>query len=143
MCSSDLWLSAQAPMTKASLTEMQAMLSTPLAFSLSPTAFSTSPQLPSRAEIVSLRGVTGAGHIDTTEVANRLAAIREHVKLPIGVGFGIRDGETAKAVASVSDAVVIGSRIIQELEHTPKEKAVSAVSDFLASIRAAIDEVPA
>ncbi len=92
---------------------------------------------------VSLRGVTGAGHIDTVEVASRLAAIREHVKLPIGVGFGIRDGATAKAVASVSDAVVIGSRIIQELENTPKEKAVAAVSDFLSGIRAAIDEVPA
>jgi tryptophan synthase alpha chain len=65
------------------------------------------------------------------------------VKLPIGVGFGIRDGATAKAVASVSDAVVIGSRIIQELENTPKDKAVAAVSDFLSGIRAAIDEVPA
>ena len=92
---------------------------------------------------VSLRGVTGAGHIDTAEVASRLEAIREHVKLPFGVGFGIRDGATAKAVASVSDAVVIGSRIIQELENTPKAKAVAAVSDFLSGIRAAIDEVPA
>ncbi len=92
---------------------------------------------------VSLRGVTGAGHIDTVEVASRLAAIREHVKLPIGVGFGIRDGETAKAVASVSDAVVIGSRIIQELENTPKEQAVPAVKTFLSAIRKALDEVAA
>ncbi len=92
---------------------------------------------------VSLRGVTGAGHIDTAEVASRLAAIREHVRLPIGVGFGIRDGETAKAVASVSDAVVIGSRIIQELENTPKEKAVPAVKAFLSAIRKALDEVAA
>lgn len=89
---------------------------------------------------VSLRGVTGAGHIDTAEVSARLAAIREHVKLPIGVGFGIRDPETAKAVASVSDAVVIGSRIIQELENTPKERAVEAVQTFLSGIRRAIDE---
>ncbi len=92
---------------------------------------------------VSLRGVTGAGHIDTVDVANRIAAIREHVKLPIGVGFGIRDGETAKAVVLVSDAVVIGSRIIQELENTPKEQAVAAVKTFLSGIRKAIDEVPA
>ena len=92
---------------------------------------------------VSLRGVTGAAHIDTTEVANRIADIRQHVKLPIGVGFGIRDAQTAKAVASVSDAVVIGSRIIQELENTPKDKAVAAVQDFLSGIRSAIDELPA
>jgi tryptophan synthase alpha chain len=92
---------------------------------------------------VSLRGVTGAGHIDTAEVSERIAAIRQHVKLPIGVGFGIRDGETAKAVASVSDAIVIGSRIIQELENTPKEQAVPAVKAFLSGIRKAIDELPA
>ncbi len=92
---------------------------------------------------VSLRGVTGAGHIDTVEVSERIAAIRQHVNLPIGVGFGIRDGDTAKAVASVSDAVVIGSRIIQELENTPKEQAVAAVKAFLSGIRTAIDEVPA
>ena len=89
---------------------------------------------------VSLRGVTGAGHIDTAEVSERIAAIRKHVKLPIGVGFGIRDAETAKTVASVSDAVVIGSRIIQELENTPKEQAVAAVSSFLTGIRKAMDE---
>ncbi len=92
---------------------------------------------------VSLRGVTGAGHIDTGEVSERLAKIRQHVNLPIGVGFGIRDPETAKAVASVSDAVVIGSRIIQEIENTPKEEVVQAVQTFLSGIRKAIDEVKA
>lgn len=89
---------------------------------------------------VSLKGVTGAGHIDTEEVAQRIAAIRKHVKLPIGVGFGIRDAATAKAVASMSDAVVIGSRIIQEIENAPREKAVEAVQSFLSGIRAALDE---
>lgn len=89
---------------------------------------------------VSLKGVTGAGNIDTQQVAQRIAAIRKHVKLPIGVGFGIRDGATAKAVASVSDAVVIGSRIIQELENTPREQAVAAVQAFIAGIRKALDE---
>jgi tryptophan synthase alpha chain len=88
---------------------------------------------------VSLKGVTGAGGIDTEDVARRVAAIREHVKLPIGVGFGIRDGRTAKAVASVADAVVIGSRIIQELENTPKEQGPQAVQAFCAGIRAALD----
>ena len=119
-----------------------------LIFLLAPT--STEQRIKQVAQIssgfsyyVSLRGVTGAGHIDTAEVASRLGAIREHVKLPIGVGFGIRDGATAKAVASVSDAVVIGSRIIQELENTPKEQAVTAVKAFLAEIRSAIDLVPA
>ncbi len=89
---------------------------------------------------VSLRGVTGAGNIDTDEVSSRIEKIRQHVKLPIGVGFGIRDAATAKAVAAVSDAIVIGSRIIQVLEETPPEKAEAAVKDFLSVIRKAIDE---
>jgi tryptophan synthase alpha chain len=89
---------------------------------------------------VSLKGVTGAATIDTADVAQRIAAIRKHVKLPIGVGFGIRDAATAKAVASVSDAVVIGSRIIEELENTPRDKAVEAVQSFVAGIRKALDE---
>ena len=88
---------------------------------------------------VSLKGVTGAGNIDTVEVAERLTAIRKHVQLPIGVGFGIRDGATAKAVAEVADAVVIGSRIIQEIENTPKEGAVAAVQAFVQGIRTALD----
>jgi len=88
---------------------------------------------------VSLKGVTGAGSIDTLEVARRVAAIREHVKLPIGVGFGIRDAQTARLVAEVADAVVIGSRIIQELENTPKEGAAAAVQAFVAGIRTALD----
>jgi tryptophan synthase alpha chain len=88
---------------------------------------------------VSLKGVTGAGSIDTEDVARRVGAIREHVKLPIGVGFGIRDGATARAVAEVADAVVIGSRIIQELESVPKEGAVEAVRTFTSGIRSALD----
>jgi tryptophan synthase alpha chain len=89
---------------------------------------------------VSLKGVTGAGGIDAGEVTRRVAAIREHVKLPIGVGFGIRDAQTAKALAAVADAVVIGSRIIQELENTPKEQGPQAVQAFCAGIRAALDQ---
>jgi tryptophan synthase alpha chain len=89
---------------------------------------------------VSLKGVTGAAHIDTKEVAQRIESVRKYVKLPIGVGFGIRDAATAKMVASVSDAVVIGSRIIQELENTPQDQAVNAVQTFVKGIRSALDE---
>jgi tryptophan synthase alpha chain len=89
---------------------------------------------------VSLKGVTGAQHIDTAEVAQRLAIVRKYVKLPIGVGFGIRDAATAKLVSSVADAIVIGSRIIQELENTPQDKAVDAVRTFVAGIRKALDD---
>jgi tryptophan synthase alpha chain len=88
---------------------------------------------------VSLKGVTGAGNIDTAEVAERLTAIRQHVKLPIGVGFGIRDGATARAVAEVADAVVIGCRIIQEIENNARDAVVPAVQAFVAGIRAALD----
>ena len=88
---------------------------------------------------VSLNGVTGAANIDIDEVAQRIAAIRRHIKLPIGVGFGIRDAATARAIASVADAVVIGSRIIQELENTPREHAVAAVQTSISEIRRALD----
>jgi tryptophan synthase alpha chain len=65
--------------------------------------------------------------------------IKKHVSVPVGVGFGIRDAATAKAIASVSDAVVIGSRIIQELENTPRENATQAVQTFIGGIRKALD----
>lgn len=89
---------------------------------------------------VSLKGVTGSGHLDLEAVAGKIPEIKKHVKVPVGVGFGIRDAATAKAIASVSDAVVIGSRIIQELENTPRERAVQAVQDFISGIRRALDE---
>jgi tryptophan synthase alpha chain len=94
---------------------------------------------------VSLKGVTGAGHLDVASVAAMLPRIREHVKLPVGVGFGIRDGQTAKALAAHCDAVVIGSRLVQLLEEQPREKLAATGRDFIASIRGALDEqaVPA
>jgi tryptophan synthase alpha chain len=55
------------------------------------------------------------------------------------VGFGIRDGATARAVAEVADAVVIGSRIIQEIENSPPDQAVDAVRTFTTTIRTALD----
>jgi tryptophan synthase alpha chain len=89
---------------------------------------------------VSLKGVTGSGHLDLQGVAEKIPAIKRHVKVPVGVGFGIRDAATAKAIASVSDAVVIGSRIIQEMESVPLDKAVPAAQDFITGIRRALDE---
>jgi tryptophan synthase alpha chain len=89
---------------------------------------------------VSLKGVTGAGHIDIEDVRRRLEHIRAHVKLPIAVGFGIRDAATAKAIAAVADGVVIGSRIIQEMENAPLDEAVAVAHAFVANIRVALDE---
>ena len=93
------------------------------------------------AYYVSLKGVTGAGHLDTDDVVAKLAEIRKRVALPIGVGFGIRDAASAKAIAAHADAVVIGSRIIQEMEAGPASEAVPRAGAWLASIRAAVDQV--
>jgi tryptophan synthase alpha chain len=90
---------------------------------------------------VSLKGVTGAGHLDTDAVARMVPLIKQHVKIPVGVGFGIRDAETAKAVAVSSDAVVIGSRIVQLLESQSRDTVVSAASAFIAEIRSALDSL--
>ena len=88
---------------------------------------------------VSLKGVTGAGHLDTAAVAEMLPRIRKHVSVPVGVGFGIRDAATARAVAQVADAVVIGSRLIQILETQTRDNAAAAARAFMAEIRAALD----
>jgi tryptophan synthase alpha chain len=90
---------------------------------------------------VSLKGVTGAGHLDTADVARKLAEIRRHVRLPVGVGFGIRDAASAQAIARHADAVVIGSRIIQEIEAGPPAEAASRAGRWLAGIRAALDSM--
>jgi tryptophan synthase alpha chain len=91
---------------------------------------------------VSLKGVTGAGHLDTEDVARKVAVVRQHTSLPIGVGFGISDAASAKAVAAHADAVVIGSAIIKLMEQqvADQKPVVPAVSTFLAGIRAAIDQ---
>lgn len=88
---------------------------------------------------VSLKGVTGAGHLDTSDVARKLKEIRRHVALPVGVGFGIRDAASAQAIAAHADAIVIGSRIIQEIESGPPEQAASRAGAWLATIRHALD----
>jgi tryptophan synthase alpha chain len=90
---------------------------------------------------VSLKGVTGAGHLDTAAVADMVPRIKAHVKVPVGVGFGIRDAASAKAVAAVSDAVVIGSAIVQLLEVQPRENVAQAGGRFIGEIRAALDSL--
>jgi tryptophan synthase alpha chain len=88
---------------------------------------------------VSLKGVTGSATLDLDEVAARIPLIRAQVGMPVGVGFGIRDGATAARIATVADAVVIGSRIIEEIENSPAGEAVARVQGFLTGIRAAMD----
>lgn len=88
---------------------------------------------------VSLKGVTGSGTLDTDAVAQAIPRIRQHVKVPVGVGFGIRDAASAKAVGVVSDAVVIGSKIIQLIEDQPHEKVCGVAANFLREIRNALD----
>ena len=90
---------------------------------------------------VSLKGVTGAGHLDTAEVGRKLEEIRRHVRLPVGVGFGIRDAASARAIAADADAVIIGARIIQEIETGPADAAADRAAAWLAGIRSAIDSV--
>lgn len=90
---------------------------------------------------VSLKGVTGAGNLDTDAVAEAVPRIRQHVKVPVGVGFGIRDAQTAQAVGRVSDGVVIGSRLIQILEAQTRDNAASAAGQFMTEIRTALDKL--
>jgi len=89
---------------------------------------------------VSLKGVTGASNLDVQEVAAKIPRIRHHIRLPVGVGFGIRDAETARAVSRVSDAVVIGSRLVQEIERSAPENLIGNVKALVGSIRQAMDE---
>lgn len=88
---------------------------------------------------VSLKGVTGAGHIDLTEVAARVAIIRQRCGVPVGVGFGIRDAQTAGAIASFADAVVVGSRIVQEIESSDPVIVVDKVRTLVSGLRAGMD----
>jgi tryptophan synthase alpha chain len=88
---------------------------------------------------VSLRGVTGATTIDISDVAARIPKIRAATKLPIGVGFGIRDAESARRIAQIADAIVIGSRIIEVIEAGPAGEAVARVKSFVQPIRRALD----
>jgi tryptophan synthase alpha chain len=88
---------------------------------------------------VSLKGVTGSGALDIDAVESMLPRIRQHVSVPVGVGFGIRDAATAKAISRVADAVVIGSRLIQLIDAEPADRVNTVASEFLSGIRQALD----
>lgn len=90
---------------------------------------------------VSVKGVTGTSALDTDEVSRRLAIINEVTDLPVGVGFGIKNAETAAAIADVSDAVVVGSALVNLVEQNAQdnEKIIKEISRTLSSMRAAMD----
>ncbi|MCM8593756.1 tryptophan synthase subunit alpha [Accumulibacter sp.] len=92
---------------------------------------------------VSLKGVTGSAALDVAAVAARIPGIRARTGVPVGVGFGIRDAATAAAVAEVADAVVVGSRIIEEIEHSARETVCDRVAVLLAELRCGVDSVTA
>jgi tryptophan synthase alpha chain len=94
---------------------------------------------------VSVKGVTGAGNLDTAAVAEKVRLIKSLIRLPVGVGFGINTPETAALVAQVADAVIVGSAIVGRIEAlaaTP-ERIPAMIAEFLTSLRQAIDEVDA
>jgi tryptophan synthase alpha chain len=88
---------------------------------------------------VSLKGVTGAGTLDTDAVSAMLPRIRRHIQIPVGVGFGIRDGATAATIAKVADAIVIGSKMIQLIENAARDTVAPTAQAFLAEVRSAMD----
>ena len=89
---------------------------------------------------VSLKGVTGAGNLDLSAIEQKLPLLRKHIKLPIGVGFGIRDAATALAVAKLCDGVVVGSRIVQEVESSNESNVAANVSRLVKELRNAVDK---
>jgi len=88
---------------------------------------------------VSLKGVTGSGALDVGAVEAMLPRIRQHISVPVGVGFGIRDAQTARTISRVADAVVIGSKIIQLLENEPRDRVAATAQNFLKEVRIALD----
>jgi len=88
---------------------------------------------------VSLKGVTGSAALDVAAVAARIPDIRARTGVPVGVGFGIRDAATAAAVAKIADAVVVGSRIIEEIEQSVPAQACANVLALVAEIRRGMD----
>lgn len=90
---------------------------------------------------VSLKGVTGAGHLDTEDVARRIAMIKSHTSLPVGVGFGVKDADAARRIAKIADAVVVGSAFISKIEQHPNspDQAKSEIIELLQSMRLAMD----
>lgn len=93
---------------------------------------------------VSLKGVTGAGHLVTGEIAGRVATIRQYSDLPVAVGFGIRDVATARAVADAADGVVVGSALVNAIAQVldgggNHAAAIQAAAELLGDLRAGLD----
>jgi len=90
---------------------------------------------------VSLKGVTGAGHLDINQVQERVSRIKSVTSLPVGVGFGIKDGASAKSISSVADAVVVGSALVRLVEAnlSSLDKTCAAVASLLGEMRQAMD----
>lgn len=90
---------------------------------------------------VSLKGVTGAGHLDTADVEEKLKLIRANTALPVGVGFGVKDSETAKVIAGIADGVVVGSALISKIEANldDPDRAKQDIISLLRSMRTAMD----
>lgn len=90
---------------------------------------------------VSLKGVTGAGHLDIDDVEKKLAEIKANTKLPVAIGFGVKDAQTAKTISNLGDGVVVGSTLIKQIEenlHNPAQ-AKQAIIELLTSMRQAMD----
>jgi tryptophan synthase alpha chain len=90
---------------------------------------------------VSVKGITGAGHLNTEAVSEKITHLRRLTDLPIGVGFGIKDDVSAKAISKVADAVVVGSALIGKIEQNldNQDAILREVSGLLASMRNAMD----
>lgn len=86
---------------------------------------------------VSLKGVTGSAQLDTQAVAEKLAMLRQHIDIPIGVGFGISDAASAAQIAQVADAVIVGSKIVQTVESNPSHE-TEAVGQLVRELKNAI-----
>ncbi len=91
---------------------------------------------------VSLKGVTGAGHLDTDDVEEKLAMIKQNTCLPVGVGFGVKNAETAKTLSKIADGVVVGSALISKIEANlnDPQQAKQEIIELLSSMRQAMDE---
>ena len=92
---------------------------------------------------VSLKGVTGSAQLDVAAVARRIPEIQAQTGVPVGVGFGIRDAASAGAVACIADAVVVGSRIIEEIEQSAAAQVLPRVAALVGTLRRGIDDAVA
>lgn len=91
---------------------------------------------------VSLKGVTGSNRLNVAEVAEKIAGVRRKTSLPVGVGFGIKDADTARAVSAFSDAVIVGSSLVERMEqlgNAPLAELTRSAQDYLAELRRALD----